>query len=442
MLVVATAGCIGAFIKGAHLQQPWSALIILFDILAILAATALTVRTPGNPAALKGTAGIIRGKVDKFDECDTVFSVLKESWARPHYEKHIGRELTDDERVPPEFLNTLKDGELSGSSLPVKGLIDRGKGDVVVAMAEACSKVTFALERDELLNPQVADKCVPLTPAEATRRVKGYAKQLGAVLCGIAPVDRRWVYSRRGVGGVAQDAWGDTIKMDHPNAIVFAVEMDLELVNPGPHSPCVLETMQNYAKAAFIAAQLADFIAKLGYTAKANQMEHYDGLMVPLAVNAGLGELSRMGYLVTKEYGPRVRLNAVFTELELELDDPVDLGLVDFCDVCKKCAHCCPSQSIPLGERTEHNGILRWKLDADTCLKYWQSVGTDCAVCMRVCPWSHARTWPHRLVTQLVSRNWLARRVFTWMDDVFYGKKPRAKVPPRWAECGMGKDRE
>jgi reductive dehalogenase len=416
---------------------PWPILILCFDAAAILVAVLIAVPTRWYPGWQKGRAGSICGGVQRFDERDTVFSRLKASWARPLYIERTGKQLGEDERVPDDFINSLRDGEISGSSLPQKGLIDRGAGGVVVAMAEACAKVTFALERDELLNPQVAKQRIELTPEEATRRVKGYAKQLGAVLCGVAEVERHWLYSNRGVSGVATAAWGEAVEMELPNAVVFAVEMDLELVNPGPHTPCILETMQNYAKAAFIAAQLAAFIAKLGYRAKANQMEHYDGLMVPLAADAGLGELSRMGYLVTKEYGPRVRLNAVFTELPLTPDEPVDIGLTDFCEVCKKCAHCCPSLSIPLDERKEHNGSLRWKLDADTCLKYWQSVGTDCAVCMRVCPWSHARTWPHRLVTELVSRNWIARRVFTLMDDVFYGKKPRAKVPPRWAGCGM-----
>jgi hypothetical protein len=34
----------------------------------------------------------------------------------------------------------------------------------------------------------------------------------------------------------------------------------------------------------------------------------------------------------------------------------------------------------------EVNGSLRWKLDETTCFDYWGKVGTDCNVCMRVCP--------------------------------------------------------
>ena len=79
------------------------------------------------------------------------------------------------------------------------------------------------------------------------------------------------------------------------------------------------------------------------------------------------------------------------------------------------------------------NGSLRWKLDEATCFDYWARVGTDCGVCMRVCPWSHARTFPHRMIVWMVSRNRSARRLFSAMDDIFYGKKPKSREPPRWA---------
>ena len=47
--------------------------------------------------------------------------------------------------------------------------------------------------------------------------------------------------------------------------------------------------------------------------------------------------------------------------------------------------------------------------------------------------WSHTRTFPHRIIVGLVSRNRLSRRVFNLMDDVFYGRKPKPKSPPDWA---------
>jgi reductive dehalogenase len=152
-----------------------------------------------------------------------------------------------------------------------------------------------------------------------------------------------------------------------------------------------------------------------------------------MAVDAGLGEVGRIGYLITKEFGPRLRLAAVTTDLPLVPDEPVDIGVEDFCGLCKKCAVCCPSQSIPAGDMAEVNGSLRWKLDEATCFDYWAKVGTDCGVCMRVCPWSHARSFPHRMIVWMVARNRTARRLFLVLDDIFYGNRPKPKVPPSWA---------
>jgi hypothetical protein len=123
----------------------------------------------------------------------------------------------------------------------------------------------------------------------------------------------------------------------------------------------------------------------------------------------------------------------VTTDLPLVCDQPVDIGVEDFCSFCKKCANCCPSNSIPDGHQQEVNGSMRWKLKAETCFGYWAKAGTDCNLCMRVCPWSHPRTFPHRVVISLVVRNKWARRLFSLMDDLFYGEKPKPKAPPVWA---------
>jgi len=52
-------------------------------------------------------------------------------------------------------------------------------------------------------------------------------------------------------------------------------------------------------------------IANLGHEATANHLRHYTAILPPLAVDAGLGEIGRLGYLMTKEFGPRIRLSAV-----------------------------------------------------------------------------------------------------------------------------------
>jgi reductive dehalogenase len=253
-------------------------------------------------------------------------------------------------------------------------------------------------------------------------------------LIGISELNPSWIYSHRGeIFHENWEDWGREIDLNHRYVIIFTTEMSFEMIAAAPHTPTSIESRVQYAKGAAIATQLAAFIANLGYAATANHFRHYDLLLVPAAVDAGLGEMGRFGYLITKKFGPRVRLAAVTTDLPLIPDKPVDIGVEDFCRDCKKCAICCPSNSIAMEDQTEVNGSLRWKLNEETCFEYWGKVGTGCNICMRVCPWSHAGTLPHQLIKILVSRNRMARRLFTTMDDIFYGKKPKSKEPPAWA---------
>ena len=68
------------------------------------------------------------------------------------------------------------------------------------------------------------------------------------------------------------------------------------------------------------------------------------GLNIPLAIDAGLGELGRNGLLTTEQFGPRLRLCKVLTDLPSELDSPVDMGVQHFCETCERCAEACPKK--------------------------------------------------------------------------------------------------
>jgi reductive dehalogenase len=411
---------------------PGVAALIAGLILVALAASFLLRRSAPNEAALKGTKGHIVGQVKRYDEREIVFA--RNRSLRPgseeyktFYAQHPELEVYDIGRRE------------RGGPLGQVGSIDKPAGGPNVAAAMASLSIPMHVSFQDQVkprpNPLLKGKRFELSPEQATERVKGYTLHLGADLVGVTEVNPLWIYSHRGeIFHENWEDWGKEIGAgDRRYAIMFATEMDFRMVGAAPHTPTVIESMFNYGKGAYIATQLAAFVSNLGYSAAANHLRHYEALLVPLAVDAGLGEPGRLGYLMTKEFGPRIRLGAVTTDLPLAPDKPIDIGVEAFCRICKKCALCCPSQSIPVGKRIEVNGTLRWKLNAETCFDYWGKIGTDCNICMRVCPWSHARTFPHRLIVDLVSRNRMARHIFSFMDDIFYGKKPKPKTPPLWA---------
>ena len=412
-------------------------LLILGNICAAIILLILTWKTPRNKRALNGSKGYIVDDVKRFDERRVVF-------ARVRYQPGT-KEYAQFYEDNPDLFEIDEKRRAAGSLLGTYGSIDSPNQTENVSAMVALRRFGAQMAKPEIIRPAQAgcfsNHKVSMSPQAAAARIKGYAKHLGASLVGITLLNPEWIYSHIGTiykenwdeGDADWSVWGNEINLGHKYAIVFAEEMDREMIDASPHTPCFVESMHNYAKGAFISTQIAAYIANLGYKATANHVQHYELVLPPLAQDAGLGEIGRMGYLLTKEFGPRVRLSAVTTDMELAVDSPVDIGVEDFCTICKKCASTCPSQSIPEGKMTVDNGILRWKLEPDSCFSYWGKIGTDCCVCMRVCPWSHARTWPHKLIVWLIGRNTWARRLFNYMDDLFYGTHPKSKPPPEWA---------
>ncbi len=239
--------------------------------------------------------------------------------------------------------------------------------------------------------------------------------------------------------GRGTGTYGEPISVDHSFGIAFTVEMDFDMVGASPCPPVVMESGRQYVEAARIAVQLAAVIRDLGYPARAHIDGNYRVIAPLVGRDAGLGEIGRMGILMTPREGPRVRIGVVTTSLELISDDyQPDMALIDFCTICKKCAENCPSRSIPFNNRGQNNGALRWQIDSDTCFLYWNVIGTDCARCMAVCPFSHPDSFSHNLVRSGISRSGSFRRVALRLDDIFYGKKPAARKVPGWIE-GIGR---
>jgi reductive dehalogenase len=289
--------------------------------------------------------------------------------------------------------------------------------------------VTEAL-REEVVGP-VAGVRRERPAVEATAEIKRLALDLGARDVGITELRPYHVYTHVGRGS---GVWGEPIDVEHGRAIAFTVEMDHAVMRCAPAAPVVAESARQYVASARIAVRIASWIRSLGYPARAHIDGNYRVIAPLVALDAGLGEIGRMGLLMTPRLGPRVRLGVVTTDLPL-LSDPRgdDASVIDFCNVCKKCAVNCPSRSIPTGDRERIEGGLRWSLDPDSCFQYWAAIGTDCGRCMTVCPYSHPDNAAHGLVRWAIRRSPAARRVALWLDDLFYGRRPRP-TPSRPAD--------
>ncbi len=97
----------------------------------------------------------------------------------------------------------------------------------------------------------------------------------------------------------------------------------------------VIETSKCYVDASIVGMILSYYIRNLGYDARNHMDANYLVMPVFIARDAGLGDIGRNAILTNKDYGSRLRLGVVTTDIPLLEDEYVDFGLEDFCKVCK-----------------------------------------------------------------------------------------------------------
>ena len=244
----------------------------------------------------------------------------------------------------------------------------------------------------------------PHDTAQFTRQVKKAAKLYGASTAGICKLDRRWLYSENDSDEPVDLPSGvDT-------AIVIGLEMDWNGVMTSPSITSSAATGNGYSRMAFTAVCLAEFLRDLGW--QALPCGNDTALSIPLAIDAGLGELGRNGLLITPKFGPRLRLCKVLTDAPLVPDRPIDFGVRKFCEVCLKCAQTCPSGAISRGEQTfegpcpsNNSGVLKWYTHAEKCLHFWNRNGGSCLNCIRSCPFNKPLGWIHDAARKAIRGN-------------------------------------
>ncbi len=387
-------------------------LLSWFVLLVLLAFVLLSLfYRPSKPSL------IIRPSRERFDERDVIFARADYRPGTLQYEQYYSQHPEKKE---------LDDWIRSFPDLCEKGGLFFNRLNSPICTAE----FDFLERLLELVDGEVATERVELDPAEATKRLKGLALYLGADLVGVAKLEERYFYSHVGRG---PEPWGSPIEVKHRFGLVFALEMDWNMVSCAPRSPTVIETGKQYVRAAVISIIIANYIRSLGYSARAHIAgSNYQVILPAIAYQAGLGELGRIGILVTEQFGPRVRLGLVTTDLPLIPDGPRSFGLMDFCEFCRKCAEVCPSRAIPLGPKEEVRGVVKWQLDYEKCYIYWRKIGTDCGLCLYSCPYSKPANFFHNLIRKYASLSHFARRVCLLADNIFYGRRPVRKKEPGW----------
>lgn len=221
-------------------------------------------------------------------------------------------------------------------------------------------------------------------------QIKALLKSFGAIDSGIVTLRDEHYYTHHGGvnEGLGLDNYGKSIKARYRTAIVYIISMDKKAMQRAPHFEEMLETKNGYQKIANIGTRLTLFLKSNGYRTLLQSEAYYITPLVPLAYDAGLGEIGMSNHIIHPQYGDRIRIGAVLTDLTLKPDTPIHFGLRSFCAQCGLCLINCPNQAIKHKRRIVYDRVF-YHFDEQSCFKIFKTAGTDCGVCIQSCPFSY-----------------------------------------------------
>lgn len=239
----------------------------------------------------------------------------------------------------------------------------------------------------------VADHRNESAALELTGEATTFALSHEADAVGIAPMNPLYVFE------------GYTV--DEPWVIVLVLAHNYERLRQVPSNETngigVTEIGDQYARGTRASYALANWIRSQGYNAKAYPGPGADALLlIPPAIDSGLGELGKHGSLITPQFGSGVRLAGITTDMPLVASAPLRFGADEFCKTCQICTNACPPGAIT-EDKQMVRGVERWYVDFDKCIPYFAEEAS-CGICFAACPWTRPNVRP-KLLSTMARRN-------------------------------------
>lgn len=247
------------------------------------------------------------------------------------------------------------------------------------------------MKTDEIRSREVGPKSaerIEKSSEEWSQLIKYVGMENGAVAVGMTRMRPEWII--------------DGFEIPYENVITIGVAMDFDNLITAPEVPSAAEVVKQYGRAHLVTIAIATWIREQGWNAVSyGGSNNVPILLIPPAIESGLGELGKHGSLINRESGSVLRLGGLVTDMPLQFDTSDHFGLDDFCLNCKACQNACPPEAIHPTKKMVR-GTEKWYVDFDKCLPYFNE-RTGCGICLAVCPWSRPGV-PENLVKKIAKR--------------------------------------
>jgi ferredoxin len=201
--------------------------------------------------------------------------------------------------------------------------------------------------------------------------LESYAHDLGIDQIGYTTVDTNLIFK------------GQSILF--PNAIVLTMEMKQSEIDQAPSLAANKEIFRTYYSLGKIVNQLAAFLKNQGFNAQAGPAVGGDVNYVQLASDSSLGMIGKHGLLITENFGPSLRIAAIYTDIE-NLPAPEENShqwIRAFCQQCNACVKACPANAI-YENPIVYEDFTEQHIDYEKCaLPFANNYG--CTLCVKNC---------------------------------------------------------
>ncbi|MHA1973109.1 MAG: 4Fe-4S dicluster domain-containing protein [Candidatus Hodarchaeales archaeon] len=207
---------------------------------------------------------------------------------------------------------------------------------------------------------------------EELQELEELAKEWGVGAIGYTKLEPKLIFKKRAVL--------------YENVIVLLLEMDKNKMELAPSKETAKMIMETYDALGIATNKLTKYLRDKGFAAQASHPLGGIVLYPPLAEKAGLGYHGSHGLLITPEFGPQVRLAAIFTNINNlpvhKIENPHS-WIAEFCKKCHRCIRKCPSWAIYDEPIMNNNGLLT-HIDNTKCFPVFLDYHS-CSICIKEC---------------------------------------------------------